>query len=126
MRLRLRSQYGVDPNTPVLIGGSVHRGEDKALAWAYKRLIDTGRKLCLVLAPRYPAEVPFVLGELDNLGLEGVRKTELTNGKQVFDDPLRVLILDTMGELRSFYAMSDIAYVGGSLHYRASNTRSSL
>lgn len=122
LRRQLRQRYGIASDMPVLIGGSVHRGEDRVLVSVYKHLVDAGHRLCLVIVPRYPAEAPAVLGELENLGLEGVRKTALTkHPERVFDDPSRVLVVDTMGELRQFYAMSDIAYVGGSLHYRGSN-----
>lgn len=122
LRRQLRERYGVASDVPVLIGGSVHRGEDRVLVSVYRQLVDAGHRLCLVIVPRYPAEVPAVLGELDNLGLVGVRKTELARREaQMFDDSSRVLVVDTMGELRQFYAMSDIAYVGGSLHYRGSN-----
>ena len=122
LRLRLREELGAEPTTPVLIGGSVHRGEDKALAQAYRRLIDSGRKLRLILVPRYTADAQAVTSELEQLGLTGLRRSALTDGPPlVFDDPSNVLIVDTMGELKQFYAMSDIAYVGGSLHYRGSN-----
>ena len=105
---------------PVLIGGSVHRGEDRALLSVYRSLVETGRELHLIIVPRYPADAATVIGELDDLGLAGVRKTELETGNA----PLaanQVIVVDTMGELRRFYTMSDIAYVGGSLHYRGSN-----
>ena len=122
LRRRLREQYEIASDMPVLIGGSVHRGEDRVIMSVYKRLIDAGHELRLILVPRYPAETPAVLGELENLGLEGVRKTALNkHPERVFEDASRVLIIDTMGELGQFYAMSDIAYVGGSLHYRGSN-----
>ena len=122
LRQRLREQYGIASEMPVLIGGSVHRGEDRVIVSVYKRLIDAGHELRLVLVPRYPAEAPAVMGELENHGLEGVRKTTRTRHPEtVFERPSRVLIVDTMGELGHFYAMSDIAYVGGSLHYRGSN-----
>ena len=122
LRRRLREQYGIASDMPVLIGGSVHRGEDRVIVSVYKRLIDAGHALRLILVPRYPAEAPAVMGELQNLGLEGVRKSALRKHPEtVFDKPSRVLLVDTMGELGQFYAMSDIAYVGGSLHYRGSN-----
>ena len=122
LRRELREQFGIASDMPVLIGGSVHRGEDRVIVSVYKRLIDAGYMLRLVIVPRYPAEAPAVIGELENLGLEGVRKTARTKRTgTVFDDPSRVLVVDTMGELRRFYAMCDIAYVGGSLHYRGSN-----
>ena len=122
LRETLRDRYGVASDLPVLIGGSVHRGEDRVLVAVYKQLMNSGRDLRLILVPRYPADAPAVLGELENLHLRGVRKTELTRREdEVFTDPSRVLVVDTMGELRQFYSMSDIAYVGGSLHYRGSN-----
>ncbi len=122
LRRELRQRYGVADDVPVLIGGSVHRGEDRVLVSIYRKLIDSGHRLRLVLVPRYPADAPAVLGELGNLGLEGVRKTGLSKREdRVFKEPTRVLVVDTMGELREFYTMSDIAYVGGSLHYRGSN-----
>jgi 3-deoxy-D-manno-octulosonic-acid transferase len=31
------------------------------------------------------------------------------------------LIVDTIGDLKRYYAMSDVAYIGGSLHFRGSN-----
>ena len=122
LRRRLREQYGIASDMPVLIGGSVHRGEDRVIVSVYKRLIDAGHELRLILVPRYPAETSAVIGELENLGLEGVRKTARTKHPEtVFENASRVLIVDTMGELGQFYTMSDIAYVGGSLHYRGSN-----
>ena len=122
LRKDLRQRYGIADDMPVLIGGSVHRGEDRVLISVYRKLIDSGRHLRLVFVPRYPADGPAVMGELDNLGLEGARKTELRKREdEVLSEPSRVLIVDTMGELRQFYAMCDIAYVGGSLHYRGSN-----
>ena len=122
LRQSLRSEFGIESTMPVIIGGSVHRGEDKALARACRRLLDSGRKLRLIIVPRYTADAGPVATELEQLGLRGVRKSTLTTGQdRVFDDPSRVLIVDSMGELKQFYAMSDIAYVGGSLHYRGSN-----
>lgn len=122
LRRQLRTRYGVAEETPVVIGGSLHRGEDKAFAWAYKRLLDAGQELCLVLVPRYPAEAPATVGELEQIGLVGVLKSDLIDDeKPVFEDRSHVLVVDTIGELRRLYTMSDIAYVGGSLHYRGSN-----
>jgi len=122
LRQRLRDRYGIDASTPVLIGGSVHRGEDLLLAQAYRQLVDAGRKLSLVIVPRYPAEAPDIVAELEPLGLLGVRKSGITDDEKLEPDDLsRVLIVDSIGELKHFYAMSDIAYVGGSHYYRASN-----
>ena len=107
---------------PVWIGGSIHRGEDEALAWAHSRLVRDGYRLQLVIVPRYPAEIAAIVAAFENNGLNAVCKTEMSgDGKALFSNPENVLIVDTMGDLKRYYSMSDVAFVGGSLHYRGSN-----
>lgn len=121
-RQKLRSHYGLSDDMPVWIGGSIHRGEDGALAWAQSRLVGDDYQLQLVVVPRYPADVPAIVEAFEEHGLKAVRKTEMSaSGEDVFSDPHTVLIVDTIGDLKQYYAMSDVAYVGGSLNYRGSN-----
>jgi 3-deoxy-D-manno-octulosonic-acid transferase len=121
-RRKLRSQYGLEDGMPVWIGGSVHRGEDEALAWAQNRLVADGYSLQLVIVPRYPAEADVMAEVFQENGLKAVRKTALgDDARTVFGDARSVLLVDTIGDLKRYYAMSDVAYVGGSLHYRGSN-----
>ena len=121
-RRKLRSHYGLEDDMPVWIGGSIHRGEDEALAWAQNRLVESGYESQLVIVPRYPAETDVMVNVFRAHGLTAVRKTELgDNPGTVFGDARSVLLVDTMGDLKRYYAMSDVAYVGGSLHYRGSN-----
>jgi 3-deoxy-D-manno-octulosonic-acid transferase len=75
-----------------------------------------------VVVPRYPAEADAIAEVFAARGLTAVRKTELADsGEAVFSDPRSVLLVDTIGDLKRYYAMSDVAYVGGSLHFRGSN-----
>ena len=121
-RRRLRSQYSLRNDMPVWIGGSIHRGEDEALAWAQERLVKDNYELQLVVVPRYPAEADAITEVFAAHGLTAVRKTQLAgSGAAVFSDPRSVLLVDTIGDLKRYYAMSDVAYVGGSLHFRGSN-----
>ena len=121
-RQKLRTQYGLREDMPVWIGGSIHRGEDEALAWAQSRLVKDGYDLQLIVVPRYPADAPAIVDIFAEHGLKTVRKTALAgSGKAVFSDPKSVLLVDTMGDLKRYYAMSDVAYVGGSLNFRGSN-----
>ena len=95
-----------------LVAGSSHRGEEaillKALEAARQRIPD----LSLVLAPRHPER----FAEVEELLAEGPfafrRKSGLTDGDSRAYD---VLLLDTVGELPEFFAVGDIAFVGGSL-----------
>lgn len=121
-RRKLRSQYGLGDEVPVWIGGSIHRGEDEALAWTQERLVEDGYALQLVIVPRYPAEAEAIADIFRTHGLTAARKTQLgRDAASVFGDPRSVLLVDTIGDLKRYYSMSDVAYVGGSLHYRGSN-----
>jgi 3-deoxy-D-manno-octulosonic-acid transferase len=92
-RRKLRSEYDLGDDMPVWIGGSIHRGEDEALAWAQSRLAGGKYALQLVIVPRYPADAPAIAGVFKNHGLKAVRKTELDGGGEaVFSDPRSVLI----------------------------------
>lgn len=121
-RRALRTRYGLREDMPVWIGGSIHRGEDEALAWVQSRLVKDGYDLQLIIVPRYPADASAIVDVFAQQGLEAVRKTALAgSGETVFSDPKSVLLVDTIGDLKRYYAMSDVAYVGGSLHFRGSN-----
>jgi 3-deoxy-D-manno-octulosonic-acid transferase len=122
LRHNLREHYVLDEDMPVVVGGSIHCGEDLALAWAYSRLVKEGYRLRMAVVPRYPAEAPAVALALEQQGLVPLRKEGLSpDERDIFSDPLHVLVVDTMGELKQFYTLADIAYVGGSLLYRGSN-----
>ena len=97
---------------PWLVAGSSHRGEEeillKALALARARF----PKLSMILAPRHPERFAEVEKLLIGSPFEFQRKSR-ANGRQLFEKD--ILLLDTVGELREFFAVGDIAFVGGSL-----------
>ncbi len=119
-RHRLRHSLGLSDDDLVIIGGSVHRGEDEALLTAFVGLRQRHPQLRLILVPRYPEEAAEVAKTVEKAGLAAVLKTQLDGASlAATSDP--VLIVDTVGELKSMYALSDIAYVGGSLYFRGAN-----
>ncbi|MDX1403726.1 MAG: glycosyltransferase N-terminal domain-containing protein [Woeseiaceae bacterium] len=122
LRHMLRKQYGISEDMPVWIGGSIHRGEDEALAWAQDKLVQDGYELQLVIVPRYPADADAIAEVFREHDLKAMRKTRLgDDASGVFRESRNVLLVDTIGDLKRYYAMSDVAYVGGSLNYRGSN-----
>lgn len=122
-RSALRKEFGYRQDSIILVGGSTHTGEHEALIYAFSRLRKEGHRLQLILVPRYPAEVSRVEQMLEKSALTAVKRTSLykTEPLSSLDNCDNVLLVDTMGELRTFYAISDIAYVGGSLFFRKSN-----
>jgi 3-deoxy-D-manno-octulosonic-acid transferase len=99
----------ISKDKKVITAGSTHRGEEEALLSVFSRLRDKFPELLLIIAPRHPERFDEVEGLVNSAGFDCQRRTRL---KGQFKD---VLLLDTIGELRSFYVVCDIAFVGGSL-----------
>ena len=94
----------------VWIAGSTHEGEEIEVLRAFERIRQRHPDVLLVLVPRHPERFDKVAALCRTRSLRAVRRSERIPcaGGDVF-------LLDTMGELRLFYAASDIAFVGGSL-----------
>ena len=96
----------------LLVVGSSHRGEEEILLDAFRLLKERFPNFQMVLAPRHPHRFPEVEKLLKASGLEFARKSQ-TNGGSFFTQD--ICFLDTLGDLKEFYALGDIAFVGGSL-----------
>ena len=95
-----------------LVAGSSHDGEEVILLEALGLARRQFPKLSLVLAPRHPERFAEVARLLRSSGFT-VQLKSATNKVDWFSKD--VLLLDTVGELADFYALADIAFVGGSL-----------
>jgi 3-deoxy-D-manno-octulosonic-acid transferase len=96
----------------LLVAGSTHPGEERILLNTYRKLIGSFPHLRLLLAPRHPERADEVALLVRHFGFKPIR-ISLLQPKEAFADA--VFILDTVGELISFYAAADIVFVGGSL-----------
>lgn len=107
---RLRTEAGIDPHRPVWIAGSTHGGEEGILLDTHERLTKTFPDLLLILAPRQIHRSPQLARMAQEQGFRVAlrSKGDDARGKHVF-------ILDTLGELRKFYALAQGAFIGGSL-----------
>jgi 3-deoxy-D-manno-octulosonic-acid transferase len=106
---KLRSQYA--GSRPVWIAGSTHAGEEDIVLDAHTRLTVEGLDALLVLVPRHPNRFEDVASNLKRRGLTFVRRSRA----QTAESATEVLLVDTLGELMTFYAAADVAFVGGSL-----------
>lgn len=96
---------------PVWIAASTHSGEDAIILQAHVTLLEQHPDLVLVLAPRHPQRAEAISELINNANLGVVRRTE----NRPMDASAQVFMLDTIGELLDFYAMSRVCFVGGSL-----------
>jgi 3-deoxy-D-manno-octulosonic-acid transferase len=98
-------------NRFVFLAASTHDGEEILLLDAYKNLKKQIPELLLAIAPRHPERFAIVENLAKNVGLNVVTRTS-----EKFCDAKEtdVFLIDTLGELKLFYATADIAFVGGS------------
>lgn len=113
-RAQLLHDFQLPEGCLVWVAGSTHPGEERLVAEVYQQLRSIHPQLFLVLVPRRPERARQVGEELAKLNLRHVLRTALEGNSQ----PLQageVLLVDTVGEMLTFYAMADIVFVGGSL-----------
>jgi 3-deoxy-D-manno-octulosonic-acid transferase len=101
---------GVDPTRPILLAGSTHPGEEQILGRIFLELRREFPSLFLILAPRHAERVREIEPQLRALGLTTRRRSETG---QVFCG--HCLLLDTTGELRDWYAVATVVFIGKSL-----------
>jgi 3-deoxy-D-manno-octulosonic-acid transferase len=107
----LREALSRDGAGPVLVCGSTVEGEEPLLLGAFENVLASHPQAVLILAPRHPERFVPVAQSLEQLGIRFWRRS-LWNGEPITGG---VLLIDTIGELASLYALADIAFVGGSL-----------
>jgi len=112
-RRRLRAQYSIPENCCVLTAGSTRDGEEQFVITAYKELAASIGDLFLVLVPRHPVRTAEIAALLDDAGILFQRRSTLSNDQLLHRG--EVLLVDSVGEMMNLYALSDIAFVGGSL-----------
>ncbi len=100
-----RVELNLNPGEKLLVAGSTHEGEERIVLDVFRRLRENHR-VRLVIAPRHMDRVDRVRELVD---AEGFRYTL----RSVMGSGWDVLIVDTLGELRSFYCAGDVAFVGG-------------
>jgi 3-deoxy-D-manno-octulosonic-acid transferase len=105
---RLRADLGVRPGAVWLTAGSTHPGEEEIVLDAFRRVREELPEARLLLAPRHLERVPEVCALVAQCRLPVMRRTEGAAADAV-------VVLDTMGELRSAYAVSTVGFVGGTL-----------
>ncbi len=99
-------------DAPVVIGGSTHPGEERALLDGMDSAEKAGHGFILVLAPREIGRAHEIV-RLCQERLRRVHRRSELEGRHLV--PGEVLVLDTLGELAALYATASISFVGGTL-----------
>jgi 3-deoxy-D-manno-octulosonic-acid transferase len=107
---------GISETHLVILGGSTWPGEERELLRIFAQMRSHEEQVALVLVPRHAERREKVTEEIRSQGFTPIRRTELNRASPLppcLSPP--VLLVDTTGELRNFYACADIIFVGKSL-----------
>jgi 3-deoxy-D-manno-octulosonic-acid transferase len=97
---------------PVLFGGSTHRGEEEILAKVFLKLRQQFPSLRLFIAPRHVERLREIRAQLEALSLHARLATEVAT---LGDAKPECVLLDTTGELRNWYPIATVVFIGKSL-----------
>lgn len=95
---------GPQSGRPVILAASTRDGEEADL------LAGMTRKPLWVIVPRHPQRFEAVAGQIQMQGFRLVRRSKDQDWTQA-----EVILGDSMGEMTAWYAMADVAILGGSL-----------
>ena len=103
--------FGIDGQTPILLGGSTHAGEEQILGHVLRELRTEFPRATLIIAPRHVERTRDVRAILQAQGWSVAQRSVTTPPAQTPD----CLLLDTTGELRHWYAVGSVVFIGKSL-----------
>lgn len=108
-------QLGVPDDAPILVGGSTHPGEEAILARICKSLRNKFPDLFLIAVPRHFERGREAARDIEREGLRVFYRNELTPEVQLSRGEVDCLLVNTTGELRFFYEVATLIFVGKSL-----------
>ena len=98
---------------PLIVAGSTHEGEERALLAAFGRVRErpglAGTRL--LIAPRHPERFGAVARDIAEAGWPLARRSEPSEA----DRQAPVILLDSIGELAAVYPLATVVFIGGSL-----------
>ncbi len=134
----LAQRMEINPTAPLWVAGSTGPQEESLVLDAWRTLRATRPELQLAIVPRKPERFDEVAALIEAAGCECVRRTQRPDltGQDLREDERRrrhasyrgneltpseanarprVLLGDTMGELRKFYSLASVVFVGRTL-----------
>ncbi len=113
---QLRELVGLTAAQRVWVMGSTQTQEELPAVKAWQELQPEFPQLKLIVVPRHPDRFEQVAEELAATGVRLLRRSELTDA--VLHDAWDVLLVDSVGELKWWWGLAEIAIVGGSFGAR--------
>ncbi|MFC1765870.1 3-deoxy-D-manno-octulosonic acid transferase [Planctomycetota bacterium] len=114
----IAQQLCLAEDQPIWVAGGTGDGEEPLILEAYRDLLnlDAGTNLRLIVVPRKPERFDTVAQMIEQAGFTVQRYSPIKTGQvQATPDPKAVILGDTMGDLRKFYSLASVSFVGRSL-----------
>jgi 3-deoxy-D-manno-octulosonic-acid transferase len=114
LTVRLRERFAFSKDAPLVVAASTHAPEEKWILRAFKEIWKNseGELPRLLIAPRHPERFAEVENLIKDSGFDWAKRSAAESEK---DKNAEVILLDSIGELRAVYPLSEIVFVGGSL-----------
>jgi 3-deoxy-D-manno-octulosonic-acid transferase len=109
-----KERFDFSKESPLIIAASTHEPEEKWILDSFKKIYqsDVENLPRLMLVPRHPERFREVEDLIKKTGFSWAKRT----GSFGLEDGLaEIILLDSIGELRTVYPLSEIVFVGGSL-----------
>jgi len=108
-------QVGVPKDARVLLAASTHDGEEAILGEIFLRLRKQFPDLFLVVVPRHAERGRDVGRDLKNKGVKFVYRSDIGLKTQLQPGEVDCLVVNSTGELKLFYDLATVVFVGKSL-----------
>ncbi len=108
---QILSEFSIDASRPVIVAGSTFKGEEEILFDVLQKLRAKIPDVFLVLVPRHYERTPEIV---DLAKRKGVSMALRKNGSPLSQPP-ECLLVNTTGELRWFYEVATVTFIGKSL-----------
>jgi 3-deoxy-D-manno-octulosonic-acid transferase len=112
----LAAQLNIN-NERLWVAGGTGPGEEKIILDVFTRLKQSGQldDLRFVIVPRKPERFDEVAQIITNAGFDFIRLSSIKNTDARCKEKPAVILGDTMGDLRKFYCLANVIFVGRSL-----------
>ncbi|PYL64331.1 MAG: hypothetical protein DMF25_07510 [Verrucomicrobia bacterium] len=111
---KVLTQCKIDTLRPIILGGSTHAGEEEILGKIFRELRTEFGNIFLIIAPRHVERAREIYRAYRELGLGVALRSQSSN----VNSPIDCLVLDSTGELRDWYPVATVVFVGKSLTAR--------
>jgi 3-deoxy-D-manno-octulosonic-acid transferase len=102
-------KHGINLGRPILLGGSLHPGEEEILISCFHLLRTEFPELFLILVPRHAERTPEIVHLLQRENLRFTLRSEPN-----FEHDPCILIVNSTGELGEWYSTASVVVVGKS------------